>query len=125
MQPNYYNNYYSPYQQYGQQNFQQQMPRQNNKLDYLIVPTEDEARRYILNVGQTIIFKVADKNIMIERSLDFNGNSSMNFYDLRTESTKKDNTSDFVTRSEFDDLVFQFKNFSYYINSKKGEEKNE
>ena len=124
MQPNYYNNNFSPYSMYGQQPYQQQqMVRQNNKIDYLIVPTEDEARRYILNVGQTIIFKVADKNIMVERTLDFNGNSTMQFYDLRVDDKKS--KSEYVKREEFDDLVLEFKNFSNYLKDKKVKENDE
>ena len=124
MQPNYYNNMYGGYQPYQQQPYQQQPQRFNNKIDFFIVPTEDEARRYILNVGQTVLFKVADKNIMIERTLDMNGNSSINLYDLRGNNAKSDK-GEYVTRSEFDDLVFQFRNFENYLRDKKGEVKDE
>ena len=123
MQPNYYNSLYNGYPVYPQQPYQQ-FQRSNNKVDFFIVPTEDEVRKYILNVGQTVLFKVADKNIMIERTLDMNGNSSSNIYDLRNNNVKVEK-GEYVTRSEFDDLVLEFKNFSNYLNDKKGGAKNE
>ena len=123
MQPNYYNSLYNGYPVYPQQHYQQ-FQRPANKVDFFIVPTEDEARRYILNIGQTILFKVTDKNIMLERTVDMNGNGSSNIYDLRNNNVKVEK-GEYVTRSEFDDLVLEFKNFSNYLNDKKGEVKNE
>lgn len=84
MQPN----YYGTYPNYGQQSFQTPIPRQNNKVDLFIVPTLEDAKRYILSAGQTAIFKVNGQNVIVEKNVDFQGNSFINYYELKTDTSK-------------------------------------
>lgn len=82
-------NYYSPYANYGQQPYQTPMPRQNNKIDLFIVPTIEDAKRYILIAGQTAIFKVNGQNVIVEKNVDFQGNSFINYYELKTDTSQE------------------------------------
>lgn len=65
--------YYNPYQ--FQQPIQQQMPQMQNaqqvQTGFVTVPTEEEALRYPIAPGNSIIFKIEGKPVIIEKSMGF------------------------------------------------------
>ena len=65
--------FYNPYQ--FQQPIQQPMPQMQNaqqvQTGFVTVPTEEEALRYPIAPGNSIIFKVEGKPVIIEKSMGF------------------------------------------------------
>ena len=115
MANNYFGGYSPPQQQFFQQ-FQQPQ-QQNNSVSVVTVQGEAGARIYPVAAGNTVLLIDFDSKKFWLKSTDLNGMPSrFAAFNFTEEIKQADNTDNFISRNEFNELKQsidnQFKNLS-------------
>lgn len=108
-------------QQQQQQQAQPQQPQQSEQLvsgGFVVIPTEEDAKRYPVAPGNLVTFKIENEPIMIEKSMGRSQFSSPEYkyyklceYNNQTETPSKvDNVTEDVSNS---DIEFMKKSFEH------------
>lgn len=102
-----YNPYYYQPQQYQQQ-FQQQ-PQQQPQQGILTMPSEDEALKYPIAPGNSIMFKIENQPLIIEKTMGLSQLDSpiVKYYDIVLRGSE--DKPDYATKEDLEQLRAEIK----------------
>lgn len=98
---------YSPYVNVlGTGSYQQAQQPQNNMVVMALVNSEDEARNYPLNPGNSIFLMDSNNQVFYTKSVDFSGIAAFKKYQFHEvlDTLETPVPVDYVTREEFESL---------------------
>lgn len=105
--------YFPQYQQQFQQQYQPQLQQFQQQSSIVTVASEDEVLRYPVALGNSIIFKVGNQPLLIEKTMGFSPleEPTVKRFSL-IEEQQKNPDGEYATKEELRQLEAKFEQFS-------------
>lgn len=102
---------YNPYSMptaYGAGYVPSVVAQQTNVVNMVLVNSEEEARNYALNPGNSIFLMDSNNSVFYTKSVDFSGIATFKKYQFSEVTDTPPQQADYITREEFEEWKKQY-----------------